>query len=109
MEDGVNIPKVGDVLRAPSGKLRIVRAVHYSGNNRSYVNERRVWVYFVIAHCSWTHRCYTLYSLAELKELGYHHTGKRVQLWRDKFQEKIIRVCDEGTTELTCCDVEGIS
>jgi hypothetical protein len=105
----MRMPKVGDIYRAPNGVLRVVRHVSICQNERSVVNERKTWVFFTIRHCSWTRRCYTLYSIAELKSLGYRLTGKRVLRWADKYQERVDRVIQNSSQELTCCDVEGIA
>ena len=90
----------GDVLRAPSGLLRVVRAVNHENQKTS--------VHFSIKHCSWTRRCYTVYFGADLKTMGYRPTGKRMRLRREI--DAVIEA-DFGVTrpKLTCCDVEGIS
>jgi hypothetical protein len=105
----MKIPQAGDILRAPNGVLRVVRHVSLCNNARAQCIERKTWIFFTIRRCSWTRRCYTLYNIAELREMGYVHTGKRVAKWADKFQERIDRVIESGSAELTCCDVEGIS
>jgi hypothetical protein len=102
----VKIPKVGQIFRAPSGLLRVCR--HVSPCEK---NPKRTSVFFTIKHCSWTGRCYTVYSLQDLFNLGYVMTKKRVRV-RGKFAEKIV---EEMTLKvarppkITCCDVEGIS
>jgi len=51
----------------------------------------RVYVYFTIAHTSWTNRCYTLYTTNELYFLGYRRTGKHVH----SFNEYEQAIADE--------------
>lgn len=102
-----SIPKVGEIWRAPNGLLRIARCVHVS-NPR---NPNRIRIYFTIRHCSWTHRCYTLYSVAELLYHGYVNTHKK---WRWLPEDIILNDIIERNHQLprdeamTCCDVEGI-
>jgi hypothetical protein len=99
----LRVPKVGDVYRAPSGRLRIVRAVHPSRE------PNRTRVFFAIAHCSWTHRCYTLYTLSELKTLGYTLTRAHYDV-KDKFQKLFVEDVNNHELERNfhCCDVVGI-
>jgi len=101
-ERQIKSPKVGDVWQAPSGRLRIVRRVSWSKH------PTRTRLYFVIAHCSWTHRPYTLYTLNELKTIGYRPTGKRVRI-ADDFQCELEKeMTDHRYRSFTCCDVVGI-
>lgn len=98
--------KIGDVFRAPSGLLRIVRHVKRSRNPRRY------WVVFTIQRCSWTHRAVTIYSLGELRQIGYVHTRQNVKL-ASKFDKLIEYDCTFPTTgkdrgHFDCCDVRGI-
>lgn len=104
--DTAIIPKVGQVMRAPSGKFRLVRAVHICKTKRMRNPYYNVWIYFTIGHCSWTGRCYTLYNLAELNRMGYKLLDVKVNV--KGFGQKISEVCDKGSTELKCCDVVGI-
>lgn len=96
--------KVGDVVRAPSGLLRVVRkATHY--NHVSCIS-------FVIKHCSWTRQCYTVYTSHDLISVGYRPTGKSVSLQESidiKIAEAIARSGKDHPPRLTCCDVEGIA
>ena len=92
--------KVGDVLRAPSGRLRIVRRL-------SQVRTDNPYVYFTIAHCSWTHRSYTLYTVNELARMGYRKVNHY------KLRDKFDRLMEEefetnNPPQITCCDVRGI-
>lgn len=98
------IPKIqkGDVLRSGNGTLRIVRAVSH-GASRSYV-------YLAIRRCSWTHRCYTVYTSADLKTNGWSHTGKRLKI-NDEFSKKIEAAINQNAHApylLDCCDVVGV-
>ena len=103
--------QVGDVLKAPSGRLRVVRAV--SG---SLTNPNKRWVQFIIQHCSWTHACVTTYNMGELMRLGYRWTGAALPL-RTKFDKEIAqeiarRMASEYRREdkkFDCCDVKGMS
>lgn len=96
--------EVGDVLRARSGLLRVVR----------HVSKRQggvVWVYFTIKHCSWTRRCYTLYSMNDLIQRGFKPTGKKFPVGEDPFDNLILNemaFVGSDPPMLTCCDVEGI-
>lgn len=102
------IPIVGEIWRSPNGLLRIARVVRLS--NRRNPNKMRV--YFTIRHCSWTHRCYTLYTVAELLYNGYVNTHKK---WRWLPEDIALNDIIERNHELdrkkalTCCDVEGIA
>lgn len=94
--------RVGDVVRTPSGLLRIVRAVHHGATRSSFT--------FVIKRCSWTNRCYTVYTSTDLKTQGWQPTGKRMRL-RSHLDYEIEQNFGLSTrdTTLTCCNVEGIS
>jgi hypothetical protein len=70
----------GEILRAPSGTLRVARVVH-RGNGR-------VYVFFTIRHGSWTNRCYTLYTTNALFSIGYLRTGKHVHSF-DEFDQTV--------------------
>jgi hypothetical protein len=94
--------KVGDVLRAPSGRLRIVRKL---GSTQKGLRGR--YVYFCIAHCSWTHRPYTLYTTSELERMGYrkvNHISLKSQF--DRLLEEEMDTNDKP--KMKCCDVMGI-
>ena len=93
--------KEGEILKAPSGRLRIARVVHRYPN--------KIWVYFTIANRSWTRRCYTLYTTAELKYQGYIRTGKYKTWW----DETDLRIANEMKKsfvppKMTPEDVSGI-
>lgn len=99
--------RVGDVLRAPNGVLRIARHIAPCKNLRSYVPERRTWIFFTIRRCSWTKRCYTLYSVAKLMEMGYVNTGINVRI-KNRKDQSITKCIERGGTEFRCCDVHGV-
>lgn len=92
--------KVGDVLKAPSGRLRIVRKLSAFRTDNPYV-------FFTIARCSWTHRPYTLYTVKDLTRMGYRKVGQ--YKLREKFDELM---CEEfearDSPQIKCCDVIGI-
>ena len=100
----MRIPKVGDIMKAPSGALRIVRSV----TCRSRRERRKIWIVFTIKHCSWTHRPVTTYSLGELQDLGYVHTRKNITLSLPS--DKVIEAeCSyPDNPQLSCCDVVGV-
>lgn len=114
--------KKGDVLKAPSGLLRVVRDVshhHVSGYGI------RTCVVFAIRHCSWTHRPTTVLTGNDLVQMGYRPTKGRVSLRKkiDKLIERdysgrivALRGGEIGcypligsAREIDCCDVRGIA
>ena len=101
------LTRVGDVLRAPNGVLRIARKVSRPPTPRYPVPERGVHIFFTIRHCSWTRRCYTLYCVAELMERGYVNTGINVKI-RTRKDRAITKCIERGGTEFRCCDVHGV-
>lgn len=96
--------EVGDILRAPNGVLRVVRAVHRYKKPRWPI---KTWVYFTIRRCSWTHRCYTLLCGTDLKARGYRPTGKKFKL-NKRIDRKIEKEFGMFKAKLRCCDVEAI-
>lgn len=95
----------GDVLRAPSGLLRIVRAARHSGPSLGKTS-----VAFTIQHCSWTGRCYTVYTGSDLATMGYVKTGARAKLGKefDRAVEHDMGGIGWQECKLKCCDVRGI-
>lgn len=97
--------QAGDVLRAPSGLLRIVRRVSR--------HRGRPWVYFAIRHPSWTKRAYTVFTPSDLKTMGYQYVGARVKL-QGEMDRRLAAAIDEkthlsrGDYSLTCYDVAGV-
>src|SRR5258708_25936939 len=95
--------KPGDVLKSRAGTLRVVRRVSLSRG--------RIFVYFTIRHCSWTHRCYTLLERNDLIQCGYTRVNARVSLRKriDRAIEKEFDVREPKEIVLDCCKVKGIS
>lgn len=105
---GVEKVRKGDVLKTPSGSLRIVRAVHVSKSRRQ-TSLRKIWFFFAIQHCSWTHAGYTLYNGGELLQMGWMPTGLRQKLNTEldrKLASDFGRLGKERA--LSCCDVVGL-
>lgn len=94
--------RAGDVLRARSGLLRVVRSVSRRGGKLGSVT-------FVIRHCSWTKRPYTVYTFSDLKVFRYSYVGARVGLngELDRKIDEAIRHRDNRS--LSCCAVRGIA
>lgn len=100
--------KVGDVLRSPKGALRVVRAVQHS--NIPFYGIRTS-VTFTIMRCSWTTRCYTIYTGNDLVQMGYSPTRGKVPLRKriDKaIAEEFQRPGGIAAVKLHCCDVLGV-
>ena len=95
----------GDVLKAPSGRLRIVRAVSHDGPSLP-----KTHVTFAIAHCSWTHRCYTTYTGNDLRQYRYRPVRAKAKLPYeiDRKIEHDIVTRDTKDLYLDCCDVRGL-
>jgi hypothetical protein len=93
--------RVGDVLRSPSGALRVVRLV-------SRREGRLTAVCFAIRRCSWTRRPLTVYNRYDLKR-GWSHVGARVRL-DSELDRKIARshTLIPPEYEIRCCDVVGL-
>jgi hypothetical protein len=95
----------GDVLRAGSGVLRIVRAVQHTG-----LSIPKTSVTFAIRHCSWTHACYTVYTGNDLRQMGYSPVRASFKL-----TGKLDRMIEQDfgkpgyERKLTCCDVIGVA
>ncbi len=106
----------GDVVEMPSGTLRIIRDVHrYNPPTKAsgyrYDPARRTYCYFVILHCSWTKAAYTLYSVGEMNQMGWKHTGKKMSV-ESEFDDRLR--ADFGARfpaerNFSCCDVEGLA
>lgn len=99
----------GDVLKWPSGIMRPIRLLHYH-----HKDARRIYCYFVIKHCSWTHRPYTLYTIGELYCMGVRPTGVNVR-FKDTLSARLVREMEESRAwnhgrgkDLTCCAVRGL-
>lgn len=95
--------KVGDVLVNASGTYRVVRAVS------RFPNGNLATVTFVIKHCSWTRRPYTVMNFTDLRQQGYRPAHARSKL-NGPLDPVIARVVvDHRNHELTCCAVKGIA
>lgn len=96
----------GDVLRSGSGALRIVRHVSHHGPSIPKTS-----VYFAIQRCSWTTRCYTVYTGNDLRQMKYSPTNGRMPLKTnmDKMIEKQFSRDFAKDCELHCCDVIGVA
>jgi hypothetical protein len=81
--------RVGQVLKAPSGRLRVVRAVSPWRPGTRLSKLRGTHIFLTIGHPSWTGRCYTCYNLGELIGIGYEllHEVYRVE---DDFQRLFL-------------------
>jgi hypothetical protein len=99
----------GDVLKWPSGTMRVVRVLHDHGVTNRYEDPRKVFCYFTIKHCSWTHRCYTLYNLGELHGMGVRNTGMNIK-FKTRFDERLVEEMENsGQRTIKCCAVRGMS
>jgi hypothetical protein len=67
----------GDVVRARSGRLRIVR---YVSHRRTGPETVSTCVSFIIGHRSWTGRPVTTLTGNDLIQFGYRPTGARAKL-----------------------------
>ena len=98
--------QVGDVIAAPGGRWRVVRAVHRRGNGTLYA------VTVVIQRCSWTHQCYTILNFTDLRTRRFRRIpGASIRLKKRgidaKIQQAITARGGDGKKILTCCDVVG--
>lgn len=92
--------QVGDILRSPSGLLRVVRSVRFKGTGNGSVT-------LVIQHCSWTRRCYTVQTFSDLRLSGYVRTGFRYKFTKP-WDAKIAHAIESSERTLSCCDVHGL-
>lgn len=105
MDDWIKNIKIGDILLSGRNTVRVVRRVTKS---KKY---DRLSVAFLINRCSWTGRCYTVYTNVDLKILGYKPTGVNIKLDSDfdVAVEKEINFKDcRDPVKIKCCDVTGI-
>lgn len=82
--------------------LRVVRRVHHG---------IRTSIKLSIMHCSWTGRCYTIYTGAGEINRMFERTPYRMKLNRP-IDRKIDRELDglpKSEIQLHCCDVRGIT
>lgn len=106
----------GDVVRTPSGDLRVVRSVHRCGPKTGKgawgsTLARRVYCHFAIRHCSWTGRPYTNYNVAEMVQMGWVPTAAKPRALRSDIDKALEHDFGANRTEdciLTCCAVRGL-
>jgi len=105
----INRIQAGDVLETPHGDQRLVRHVHRREGKRGHPS--KVWVYFAIRRCSWTGRCYTLYS----SEDDYLRRMRFVGPFRGKLTaldfriNRDIETCpNPGSYAAKCCEVRSV-
>ena len=92
--------KPGEILRAPSGLLRVARKVTK--------HRQMVHVSMTIQRRSWTGRCYTVYPADELIRIGYQRTGEMYRS-RQQFDQLILEEMKSlGKPVLTPEDVIGV-
>lgn len=102
-------------MKWPSGIMRPIRLLHnHADHETRLTHARSIYCYFVIKHCSWTHRPYTLYSVAELYCMGVRPTGVNIR-FKDAFSQRLVGEMEESRAwtngpgnDLTCCAVRGL-
>jgi len=97
----------GDVLKARSGKLRIVRRVRHLGPSIP-----KTFVHLTIQHCSWTGRPYTVVTGNDLRQMGFQRVGNARKLLKDQFSRALARDFEASRStdcQFKCCDVRGIA
>lgn len=95
--------KVGDVLVNANGTYRVVRSASF------FPNGNLSTVTFVIKHCSWTGRPYTVMNFTALRQQGYRPAHARSKM-NGPLDPQIARVVvDHRDRSLTCCAVKGIA
>ena len=106
IDDSLLNVRTGDVLKWPSGVMRVVRLVHQHGDRRE--NPRKTFCFFVIKHCSWTRRCYTLYNIGELAGIGVRNTRVNIK-FKTRIDERIVEEMERaGRPQISCCKVRGL-
>ena len=101
----------GDVLRWPSGALRVVRVFHDHGAFRDrYKRKPLRWkfCFFAIRRCSWTQRPYTVLNLGELQGLGVVNTGINVKFKTTFDKQLAAEMVDKDVRTIKCCAVKGL-
>lgn len=100
--------QVGDVLT--DGRVyRVVREVSH-WRPRYSPNELRLrGVAFTIRHCSWTRRCHTTLTAADLKQRHFRPAGIRVKLNKSIDAAIAEELADDRRRRLRCCDVRGVA
>lgn len=93
---------VGSVIKSKKGRtFRAVRKV-------TYKHDGRIWgVHLSIRRCSWTKRCYTIYTRNDLIQF-FRPTSMKVKIG-SRIDSKILKnMSDPHVRTLDCCDVKGI-
>lgn len=105
----------GDVVRMPSGSLRVVRAVrrHPKATGKGSggaTRARRTYCFFAIQRCSWTGAGYTLYSVAEMVGAGWLPTAVRPRKLTAEIDLKLKHDFGLGGSAccVTCCEAVGL-
>ena len=108
--------RAGDVLqRGQRGSYRVVREVSRWECHRRGVTVRDVGplrcITFAIRRRSWTNRCYTVYTAADLRTMGFRYVGARVRLESemDALIEAAIQQPNSHPKILTADDVRGVA
>jgi hypothetical protein len=95
--------QVGDVI-TNGGACRVVRKATHSASQFG-----RASYSFVIRHCSWTKRCYTVLTDNDLRQLGYRLIGRGFPLGTE-LDGKILEECEsKSRPRIRCCDVSGLA
>src|SRR3990167_315208 len=94
--------KVGDILLEHGRSERVVRSVSRSKTGLV------CYVGFSIKRCSWTGRCYTIISRADLKARGFVPTGKAYALNSELDREIDLDLKYRDRVAVTCCAVKGV-
>ena len=110
--------KDGTIIRM-NGSLRIVRRVIWithekkRGRPKCYTYDKG-YFYFVILHCSWTRRPYTLYTSTDMCskviEIIGHNYKSKMPIFDAALEIELDRggLTPTNRLQLTCCDVQGI-
>lgn len=100
--------KVGDVLQSPAGDYRVVRGITRwppRARGRAKHGKGLIFFQFAIRRCSWTRRCTTTKSGADMN--GWIHTGHSVALDSplDRQIARELEYENRHKQRLGCCDV----
>lgn len=99
-----------DVVRL-NGRLRVIRKIERHKQWRpAPQHPQRIYFWFSIVRCSWTHRPYTVKTMTDLAHVDIelvmrNYTPKSELEWQlqKDIQARTHKPC------LDCCDVKGIS
>lgn len=98
--------KKGDVLRARSGDLRVVREV--STYSKGWKAGMTRCITLVIRNCSWTHRPYTVLNRTDIAYRGLQPTGMTYDIDTEFDKDLAVDFKDTYRRKYDCCDVKGI-